>query len=338
MAAPIADLGGWIAGVEHRVTLHALGPPGACRRWLAPDEALGRSGGIDPYGCADAANTLYTLDRMPRDPEVRAGWIATLRSLQDPASGLFRESTHHPIHTTAHCLAALELFDAAPLHPLRELEPLREPAAMERFLDGLDWRGSPWTESHRGAGLYAALWLAGEASAEWVERYFGWLRRACDPDSGLWRAGFLPARDGDGKDLFPHLAGSFHYLFNHEHARRPLPHPAALVDTCLRIHEERLFPFGHFLGFAEIDQIYCTTRALQQSGHRRAECLAALREIAVRFTDFLSGLDLERDDRAADLHALFGALCALAELQRALPGEIRTPRPLRLVLDRRPFI
>jgi hypothetical protein len=35
---------------------------------------------------------------------------------------------------------------------------------------------------------------------------------------------------------------------------------------------------------------------------------------------------------------LFGAVCALAELQRALPGEIRSERPLRLVLDRRPFI
>jgi len=33
-------------------------------------------------------------------------------------------------------------------------------------------------------------------------------------------------------------------------------------------------------------------------------------------------------------HRLFGAACALA----ALPGRLRSPRPLRLVLDRRPFI
>ena len=46
----------------------------------------------------------------------------------------------------------------------------------------------------------------------------------------------------------------------------------------------------------------------------------------------------ETDDGLDDLHALFGTLCALAELQQALPGEIRTARPLRLVLDRRPFI
>ena len=39
-----------------------------------------------------------------------------------------------------------------------------------------------------------------------------------------------------------------------------------------------------------------------------------------------------------DLHALFGALCCLADLQTALPGLIRTERPPKLVLDRRPFI
>ena len=39
-----------------------------------------------------------------------------------------------------------------------------------------------------------------------------------------------------------------------------------------------------------------------------------------------------------DLHLLFGMVCCLAELQQALPGTFRTQRPLRLVLDRRPFI
>jgi hypothetical protein len=54
--------------------------------------------------------------------------------------------------------------------------------------------------------------------------------------------------------------------------------------------------------------------------------------------DFLTQLDWDSDDGACDLHRVFGAACALAELQRAVPGLLRTPRPLRLVLDRRPFI
>jgi len=39
-----------------------------------------------------------------------------------------------------------------------------------------------------------------------------------------------------------------------------------------------------------------------------------------------------------DISQAFGTMCCLAELQQAVPGALRTPRPLRLVLDRRPFI
>jgi hypothetical protein len=39
-----------------------------------------------------------------------------------------------------------------------------------------------------------------------------------------------------------------------------------------------------------------------------------------------------------DLHPALGAVCALAELHEALPGILRTPQPLRPVIDRRSFI
>ena len=102
----------------------------------------------------------------------------TLQRFQDPETGLFREDSHDPIHTTAHCLAALELFDAGPRHPLRALAPLAAPGALEDFLDGLDWRGDPWRESHRGAGVYAARWLAGECDANFEDRYHGTVNAA----------------------------------------------------------------------------------------------------------------------------------------------------------------
>ena len=47
----------------------------------------------------------------------------------------------------------------------------------------------------------------------------------------------------------------------------------------------------------------------------------------------MSGRRLERS-----VMLLFGYLCAFAELQQALPGSCVTDRPLKLVLDRRPFI
>ena len=48
--------------------------------------------------------------------------------------------------------------------------------------------------------------------------------------------------------------------------------------------------------------------------------------------------DENTSDEWNDLHMLFGAVCAVAELQIALPGELRSTYPLRQILDRRPFI
>jgi hypothetical protein len=315
---------------------HRWEPPARYARWTLPGRDGARPGGPNPYGIADAANVLYTLGRLPGAPEERAAWVATLRELQDPTTGWFFEPTHDRLHTTAHCLAALELFDARPLHPIPGLAPLAD--TVEAFLEGLDWRAHPWTESHRGAGLYAALHLADAEPPGFADRYFAWLAGTCDPGSGLWRKGALPAGPDRARWCFPHLAGTFHYLFNHEHARRPHPHPAPLVDTCLAALAAGAFPLGRSVGFAEIDWVYCLHRAARQSGHRLAEARAALRVFAADYLAWLDALDPATDPGLDDLHGLFGALCAVAELQAALPGEIVTERPLRLVLDRRPFI
>ena len=333
------DLRPFIAGVRGIVASHALGPPGAYRRWNWQDERKGRDLGLNPYGCADAANLLYTIGDFPADSDERQGWVRTLQGLQEPETGFFREPTHHEIHTTAHCIAALELFDARPRHPIAGLAAYREPAAMVSFLEQLPWRNDPWNASHRGAGLYVALVLTGAADADWEDRYFAWLADETDPATGFLRRGCVgPVDAGDVRSIFPHLAGTFHYLFNQEYARRPLAYPGAMAATCLDLFARRAFPLGKWVGFAEIDWVYCLARSVRQCGQRFAESRQALTEFAAGYLEFLAGLDPATHDGLNDLHALFGALCCLADLQTALPGLIRTERPLRLVLDRRPFI
>jgi len=309
------------------VDRHALGAPGRYRRFA--DDAR-----CDPYGVADAANLLYTMARLPGRGAHREGMVQALRDLQG-LDGLWRESTHHPIHTTAHCVAALELFDARPARPLDALAPLREPAAMERFLDELAWVDDPWRASHQGAGLYSALVLAGEVDVAWQERWLAWIEREWDADSGLLREGAVHPDDADDPGVWDDVAGTFHYLFCFEHARRAPPHPEALIDTCLRVFEDSLWPFSLEVGFAEIDWVYCVHRASRRTTHRFDDVRDALRRFADRHVAFLTGFD---EDGFDDLHTLFGAVCALAELQAALPGYLRSERPLRLVLDRRPFI
>ncbi|RRJ97623.1 hypothetical protein Ga0100231_003760 [Opitutaceae bacterium TAV4] len=338
--------------------------PGRYARWLGnAREQRGGSGGeggaVNPYGCADAANILYTLGHFPRTSDAdeareRDAAVRALQEMQNADSGLFCEATHHTYHVTAHCAAALELFDARPRHPLRTLGFLDAPDALENFLEQLDWKKSPWNSSHQGAGIFAARVIAGEATPGWQERYFAWLWREADEVSGFWRRGAVATSAAEAEErrgaagderapLFHSLAGSFHYLFNHEHARRPLRFPSAMIDSCLRIRAQNQHPtLGAAVSFAEVDWVYCLTRASRQCAHRFAEAQAALREFAAEYCDFL--LMLVRDARTQgrppfeDLHTLFGMLCALAELQTALPGTIRTARPLHLVLDRRPFI
>jgi hypothetical protein len=338
MAESVYDLGELIHRIATSVERHSLGETGHYARYLTRGASGPRDTDLNPYGCADAANILYTIGRFPRDPDERRRWVATLQGLQDPGTGLYREATHDPLHTTAHCLAALELFDAGSLHPLSGLAELRDPDAMEAFLDGLDWKGDPWNESHKGAGVFAALVLADEVPTNWQDRYLAWVDAETDSHTGLLRKGCVPTNPQDPNAWFGHLAGTFHYVFNLEYARRPLRYPEALVDTCLAIYERGSFPLGTMVWFAEQDWIYCLTRAVRQSGHRFREARAALLDFADTYLRFLNELDLEADEGGSDLHRLFGATCALAELQSGLPGVLRTERPLRLVLDRRPFI
>ena len=337
--AETIDIQPLITDVLATLQTHQLERPGAYARWITPHPVAGQSRdlGLNPYGVADAANLLYTVGHFPGNPTERASWIAVLRGLQDAESGLFVEGTHHKFHTTAHCIAALELFDARPLHPLRGMEHLAEKEALIAFLEGLDWNDSPWGQSHQGAGVYAARVISGEASVEWQDWYFDWLWQEADSHTGLWRRGCVSHQTPRG--IFPHLAGSFHYLFNQEYAHRPLRYPAQLVDFCIEMVRENWWPsLGQAVGFAEIDWVYCLTRGRRQSGHRFAEAQDALREFARSYVQYLLSLDKQTHDGWNDLHSLFGALCCVAELQGTLPGLLHSEIPLRLVLDRRPFI
>lgn len=326
-----------IARIKSTVQAHELEEEGVFCRWLWQDSEGQRDLGINPYGCADAVNILYTLCALPKNQEKRSALAQQLQRLQNPETGLFYESTHHPIHTTAHCIAALELLDAAPLYPLHALKPLLEKDALYDFLDRLDWLKNPWPQSHQSAGLYAALKLSGMSTPEWESWYFEWLWNEADPQTGLWRKGFVTAGQAP---MYHHMGGSFHLLFNHEYAKRPLRYPDKLIDTCLALYTQGQVPenFGRQLNFIEMDWIYCLSRASRQNPHRFWECREVLLHFADSYIEYLLALHPESDDGWNDLHMLFGAVCALAELQQTLYGHFPSQYPLRLVLDRRPFI
>ena len=352
------DIIDFIKTVKETVDNHSLGAPGAYQRWRFQDKGKTRDLGVNAYGCADAANILYTIGGFPGSNAEREGFIATLQGFQNPSLGMFKDETHHDIHTTAHCVGALDLFDAKPKYPLASFSKLKSKRNLEAFLENLDWRHNPWIESHKGAGLFSALSLCDQVSPEWCDWYFQWLWEEADPETGFWRKGHTKETGaGTTAPLFHHLAGSFHYLFVHEYAHRPLRYPHKMIDSCLTLFKERhrgiplplsdggksqrsptVYILGREISFSEIDWVYCLNRSHRQTDHRFQESIDALREFAKDYIQYLLKVDPKHNDRFNDLHWLFGMVCALAELQQALPGFLKTEKPLRLVLDRRPFI
>ncbi|MBE6537191.1 MAG: hypothetical protein E7673_04480 [Ruminococcaceae bacterium] len=318
-------------------------------RWLWQNEKNDRELGINEYGCADAMNILYTVNEFDCDEQTRNLRVSALLSLQDSETGMFTEATHHPIHTTAHCLGALQLFDVKPRYKLTGLYPYMTKDGLYSLLDGLNWN-DPWPESHKGAGIYAALVNSGEITEDFSNNYFKWMWENANADTGFWKNGYTEKspltsiRYPNGKNspdaAYSYMAGGFHYLFNHEYAKMPIRYPEKIIDSCIEMYYGDGLPknFGKAINFIEVDLVYCLTRASRKTTHRRSEVVALLEDFAEKYVDYLLSLDYSTHDGFNDLHMLFGSLSALAELQAALPDKIITEKPLRLVLDRRPFI
>ncbi len=330
------DLREWVNSLPAWIEKHRLDGVGRyCRYAVKEGRASGT--GLDPYGCADAANILYTIGEFPTDIEERKAWVKTLQSFQDKKQGSWQDPTHSRYHTTAHCTAALELLDARPAHPLTFLEPLKDRKNLDGFLDKLNWAGDPWRMSHDGAGCCAAFAITDSVPQEWYGWYFSWLDHEVDPYTGFWRKGCSYAVE-EWPGLFGSMAAGFHYHFNYEHFHVPMPYSDKVVDTCLLIFEKTPHKLGTAIGFAEIDWVFCLNRALRQTDHRRDEAVDALWVMCERMVKKVNDPATRASRVYDDLHSLFGTVCAVAELQQALPGSILTPKPLKLVLDRRPFI
>ncbi len=327
------DLRHFIRDVERIVKRHRLDNPGEYTRWLTQDAKGSRNLGSTPYGCANAVNILYTIGSLPEGEE-RNAMAEVLRRFQNGESGLFVNPGNYETHTTAFVSGALRLLDVKPLHRARDFEKYLDKEALFAFMDAIDWPCNPWLGSHLGAGLYASMLLTGTSTDEWEDLYFSWLDENADPATGLWKKGCL-----SGAPRFHYLAATFHYVFSYEHARRALPYPQALLDTCIAAYRNGdCIDFAKEVGWADIDFAYLVARVQRRAGTRFEETQQILREIADGLISQLLRMDAETSETLNDLNTLFAIVCALAVLQDALPGYIRTSVPLKLVLDIRPFL
>ena len=257
-----------------------------------------------------------------------------MQDFQNVDNGLFENPGNFATHTTAFVSGALNLLDAKPLYQAKGFEKYKTKEGLFEFMNSIDWPKNPWLGAHLGAGIYASMLLTETVQDEWEDYYFEWLNLNADPATGLWKKGAL-----EGAEAFHYIASTFHYVFNYEYAKRALPYPKELLDTCIKAYYDgACIDFSKAVGWPDIDFTYLLARVQRRAGTRFEETQKILREIADGLISQLIVMDLEKSETLNDLNTLFAIVCALAVLQDALPGYIRTSKPLRLVLDKRPFL
>lgn len=328
------DLRPFINAVEGIVASHNLGCPGQYAQFITQNQKGTRNLGLAPYGTANAVNILYTINRLPSELDERAAFIKVLQNFQNDKTGLFENPGNFSTHTTAFLCGALNLLDAVPLYKTEGFKEHTTREGIFKFMGSIDWAKEPWLGAHLGAGIYGSVILGGIGSDEFEDYYFEWLEENADPVTGLWKKGAL-----SGAPAFHYIASTFHYVFNYEYAKRALPYPQELLDTCIKAyHDGVCMDFSKEIGWPDIDFTYLLAKVQRRTGTRFEETQTILKEIADGLITQLLKLDPATDERLNDLNTLFAIVCALAVLQDALPGYIRTSKPLQLVLDKRPFL
>ncbi|MDQ8202235.1 hypothetical protein [Pelagicoccus sp. SDUM812003] len=290
---------------------------------------------VELYGICDMASVLYTIDRLPVGERNLRDWSEAINSFQTEAHGWFAEKkpTHAVIHNTAYALSTLKLLG---LNAKETLSIGPEFTSPKTYLLSLDWKERSYPESHFGAGIGSICALADELRiSDWFDEYFETCDSLCNHDNGL--LGIDKPAGGD----IDQIGGSFHYAFLYHHFNRQMPYPEARINTVLNLQKQEGYWDENNQLWLTLDALYLLTRTSRQTHHRFAE----VKEAARRVARLLERNVFSAEGRAKTFagkqpaHALAAAITAAAELQNFLGIQsIYTDRPLRNILDRRPFI
>lgn len=285
------------------------------------------------YDCANVVNILYTIGQLPNVQE-RTALAERLKKYIDKNTGIVEVEGHINTHSTAFICGALNLLDEESPLKAKAFEKYLGKNELFAFMDGIDWDENPWLGAHFGAGIYASMVLSGTATDEWENYYFEWLKENQDPQTGLWAKNckFKAAR-------FHYLAAAFHYIFNYEYAKREIPNAENLLVTCIDAYETgKCMDFSKDFGWPDIDFTYMLVHLQRRCGKFFDKVNQIVHEIADGLISQLTNLDKEKTQKLKNINTMFAIVCALAVLQDACPGYIKTPKPLKLVLDKRPFL
>jgi hypothetical protein len=299
------------------------------------------------YGAADVACILYSLDRLDPSPDSAAEWLEVLSGFQDPVSGFFvdRSGSLSTAHNTGFAVGAMNLLHRElsngelPKSPLRFARLVREPADAERFAGSLDWRNDCYEAGENLIGHASSFFnVSGAMPAGWFEWLVDYVERTkMDEANGMVGIDKPPGGDTD------QIGGTLHFDFFWAALGRQLPFASARTEALLGLQLPSGLWDPNNPWWLTFDAVYMLRRTLPDLSADRAESVrAAVARAASALTARSSDPELRRSDFVdpwIGAHMVTGAVSFFAYAQQVL-GESRviTDRPLRSVLDRRPYI
>jgi hypothetical protein len=299
------------------------------------------------YGAADVACILYSLGRLDPSADEAAEWLALLGAFQDPVSGFFvdRSASLSTAHNTGFAVGAMNLLQPElsdgqlPSSPLRFARLIREPADAERFAGSLDWRNDCYEAGENLIGHASSFFnVSGAVPADWFEWLVDYVERTkLDATNGMLGVDKPPGGDTD------QIGGTLHFDFFWAALGRQLPFGSARTEALLGLQLPSGLWDANNPWWLSFDAVYMLRRALQDvSADQAARVQAAVARAASVLTERATDPDQRRSDFVEPwigAHMITGAVSFFAYAQQVL-GESRviTDRPLRSVLDRRPYI
>jgi hypothetical protein len=315
------------------------GPADYARRPGDPDVGL--------YGTADVACLLYTLDRFDAPASRSDDWLAALAQFQDEASGFFvdRSGMLTTAHNTGFAVGAMNLFQPdlrngeLPPWPLRFGRLVTGPPDADRYVATLDWRNNCYGAGEDLIGHASTFFNVKDVvPPEW----FDWLvddiqKTKLDPVNGM--VGIGKPADGD----LDQIGGTFHFDFFWAALGLRLPFAPARATSLLGLQQPSGLWDPNNPWWLSFDAIYMLGRTLPELAGNEAERVQAA---IARTVSTLTQRAADPALRASDFvqpwigaHMLTGALSLFAYAQQLFgPDRVKTSRPLKLVLDRRPYI
>ena len=290
---------------------------------------------MELYGVADMACVLYSLGALRPTEAQRQEWLAAFQVFQNPETGwlLEKDPTHAALHNTAFALAAMQLLNLTPKFPVKMGADY---SSSGTFLKTLNWKTAVYGESHKGAGIGSVYALVpGLGTPHWFAEYFEFCDGMFDPNNGLMGLEKPPGGD------FDQIGGTFHYSFLYSTFNRQMPFPEQRIDTVLRLQQ----PDGYWNStnhlWLTLDAVYLMTRTLRYCPHRFNDVRECVRRLLQILMQDVYSPESRRKIFAEKMgaHSLTAAISIAAEAQQFLGArEVVTDEPLKLVLDRRPFI